>query len=137
MTSYTSRTLADAIMGEEKVAELNAKVATKELRKFLRTDHIARGAADELPGKGGRYSIELKAAELRAMRKRFEDWATAQADEKAQRKALNEALKAPKAAAPAEEVAEALEEDDAPADGPSDDEIAAMLNDADDETLDI
>lgn len=134
MTTYDTTTLAAAIIGEEKV-ELNRKSATRTLRKFLRDDFKAKELAT--PGKGGRYSIDLNKRDLTAMTKRFAAWEVAQAEAKAKRDAIN----AP--AAPAEPIIltndedgtdeEALAENEASDKGPSDEEIAAMLADVDDE----
>ena len=141
MTTYNTRTLAESIIGEDEV-EANAKAATRTLRKFLRDE---TSGVDSV-GKGGRYTIDLKAAELKAMRKRYTDWAAKQEAEKAPRAALREA-QAPKKVsvnAIAEDavkggdsvnsIAEDEEiEDDSIAEGPTDEEIAALL--ADDEEL--
>lgn len=133
---YGTTALATEIMGEEKVAE-NRKAATRTLRKFLRDE---MGEGKSVVGKGGRYALELKAAELRALAKKFAAWEIAQEEAKAQRAEALAALKAPK-------VEEAIilptddegtedidDEGDAPAEGPTDEEIAAMLEDLDDDT---
>lgn len=69
---------------------------TRTLRKFLRADAKANGAADTLPGKGSRYAIEGKA--LASMKKRFTAWQAEQAQERKER--------ADKAAAEAKTTAE-------------------------------
>lgn len=73
---------------------------TRTLRKFLRADARANGAADTLPGKGSRYAIEGKA--LASMKKRFNTWQAEQAEERKERAA--------KAAVEAQEVADTPEE---------------------------
>lgn len=86
-------------MAQFTTAEVAEKFGTtpRTLRKFLRSDARANGAADTLPGKGSRYAIEGKA--LAPMKKRFNAWTVAQAQEKAERAA--------KAAAEAVETADA------------------------------
>lgn len=130
MTTYSTRTLAEAVIGDA------GKQATRTLRKFLRDDTIAKGGkvGIDTPGKGGRYALELKAPELRAMKKRFIAWETAQEAAKVAR-AEEMAKKAMTATAPIAE--EADTEDDAveTTEGPTDEEIAAMLSDEDDEVI--
>lgn len=132
MTQYNTATLAAAIIGEDQV-DLNKKAATRTLRKFLRDE---TSGVDGV-GKGGRYTIELKAAELRAMTKRFAAWEAKQEAEKAARAELREA-QAPKKIEVAEVIEDDTDEVDADdsidafeVDGPTDDEIAAMLEDDD------
>lgn len=143
MTAYTTRSLAAAIMGEDEV-EANAKAAGRELRKFLRAEAVAKGGkvGTDTPGKGGRYSIDLNKRELTAMTKRFNAWKIEQEAEKKARRDALEALKANKDEAPkaaetdtedtTDKVDEADIEDEA-LEGPTDEEIAAMLSDDDNE----
>jgi hypothetical protein len=42
----------------------------KRVRKFMRSET----PADDRPGKGGRWAIDLNARSLAAMRKRFDAW---------------------------------------------------------------
>lgn len=112
MTTYTTRTLAEKLIGDD------TKQATRTLRKFLRDD-LGEGKA--VVGKGGRYALELKAVELRAMGKRFAAWETAQEEAKIARAAEMKA----KAEAPI------TDEADTEAASPTDEEIAAMLSDDD------
>lgn len=72
-------------MAQFTTAEVAEKFGTtpRTLRKFLRSDARANGAADTLPGKGSRYAIEGKA--LAPMKKRFTAWQVAQAEAKAAR----------------------------------------------------
>lgn len=128
MTTYTTATLAEAIMPE--AAETNIKNATRTLRKFLR-DELGEGKA--VVGKGGRYALDYNKRELTALTKRFKAWEIAQEEAKQARREALEAAKAPKAPETAIED-EAPIEDDAP-EGPSDAEIAAMLSD-EEETVD-
>lgn len=132
MTTFSTRALADKIMGEDEVAA-NPKAATRELRKFLR-DELGEGKA--VVGKGGRYALDLKAAEVRAMTKKFNAWKIQQEEEKAARAALR-AEQANNRTAPAIEDESVLEDEAPEADesleGPSDEEIAAMLSDDDNE----
>lgn len=130
--TYGTTELAAAIMGDDAV-EANRKGATRTLRKFLRDD---MGEGKAVVGKGGRYALELKAAELRAMKKRFDAWVIAQEEAKAARAEALNARKAPAEAVEADTEGEGST--DAPEDaddtldaveGPSDDEIAAMLAD--------
>lgn len=67
--------------------ELAEKFETtpRTLRKFLRSDARNRDAADTLPGKGSRYSIEAK--QVAPLQKRFTKWTAEQAEMKAQRAA--------------------------------------------------
>lgn len=63
----------------------------RTLRKFLRADARANGAADALPGKGSRYAIEGK--QLAGLKKRFAAWQVEQAEQRKERaeKAVAEA----------------------------------------------
>ena len=72
MTTYTT-------------AEVAAKFDTtpRTLRKFLRADARANDAADTLPGKGSRYTLEAKS--LRGMQPRFNKWMAAEAAARAAR----------------------------------------------------
>lgn len=138
MTTYDTTTLAAAILGDDKV-EANRKTATRTLRKFLRTDFKAREVAT--PGKGGRYAIDLNKRELTAMTKRFAAWEVAQAEEAAARKAALEVKKAaPKVEEAADEpIIDATDADDDSSDeaqGPSDEDLAAMLEEIEDEASD-
>jgi hypothetical protein len=137
MTQYNTRTLAEAIIGEDEV-DANAKAATRTLRKFLRDD---MGEGKAVVGKGGRYALELKAQELRNMKKRFAEWSAKQEADKAARAELRdaqtkkvEAIILPTDDEGTEDINdEELVEDDT-VEGPTDEEIAALL--ADDEELD-
>lgn len=124
--TYTTATLAAEILPD--AAEANIKTATRTLRKFLRDD---MGAGKAVVGKGGRYALELKAAELRAMKKRFAAWEIAQEEAKAARAAALEAARTPAAVETAPEPVETDIEDNEPEgdNGPTDEEIAAMLSD--------
>lgn len=128
MTTYTTRTLSTEVIGADD------KTATRTLRKFLRDDTVAKGGkvGIDTPGKGGRYTLDLKAAELRSLKKRFAAWQVAQEEAKAARAALL-ADNAPKA----DETPESPIEDDTDTalEGPSDEEIAAMLSDDDTEDI--
>lgn len=126
MTAYTTRDLAAALIDD---AEDNPKAAGRTLRKFLRTDFAARDLTT--PGKGGRYSLELNKRDLTAMAKRFAAWSAKEAEEKAARAAL----KAELAAKPAPVIDEVEDADDAAEgdyEGPSDDDIAALISDDED-----
>lgn len=123
---YTTAALAEAL-------EIpgTTKTATRELRKFLRAT-IAR---DEQPGKGGRYALDLTKPQLRKMGKDFAAWAAKQeAEKKARREALDALKKAPKAdPEPIEDEADNSDEGDEEAEGPSDEEIAEMLSEINEE----
>lgn len=129
--TYTTRTLAEAMIDN---ADDNIKQATRTLRKFLR-DELGEGKA--VVGKGGRYALEYGAPELRNLKKKFAAWEIAQAEQKAARAAALEAAKTVKAdTAPETDIEDDTDnEGDNAAEGPSDEEIAAMLSD-DDETPD-
>lgn len=135
--TYTTADLAAAIIGEDKVEE-NRKSATRTLRKFLRDD-MNEGKA--VVGKGGRYALELNKTQVKAMAKRFAAWEAKQEADKAARAELK-AAQAPKKSVNAiaddavkggdtvNSIAdEELEDDTDEATGPTDDEIAAMLED--------
>jgi hypothetical protein len=129
MTTYTSATLAAALLGDEAI-EANKKNATRTVRKFLR-DELGEGKA--VVGKGGRYALDYNKKELTSLTKRFKAW---EAKQEADKAARADALAAPKtaASAPAEAVEEEADEaDEAPYEGPSDDDIAALLEDDDEE----
>lgn len=122
MTAYTTRTLAEAVIGDD------GKASTRTLRKFLRDDTTAKGGTIgiDTPGKGGRYALDLTKRDLNALIKRFAAWQIAQEEAKAARAA---ALAAPKAETPEtdttdndEEWAEALEG----LNDPTDEEIAEI-----------
>jgi hypothetical protein len=138
MTTYNTTTLAAAIMGDEAI-EQNRKAATRTLRKFLR-DELGEGKA--VVGKGARYSLDYNKRELTALTKKFRAWEIAQQEAAEARKAALLAAKSPKPVE-ADTTPESDIEDDADIDdngdeapeGPSDEEIAAMLSD-DDETGD-
>lgn len=72
-------------MAQFTTTEVAEKFGTtpRTLRKFLRSDARANGAADTLPGKGSRYAIEGKA--LAPLKKRFAAWEVAQAEAAAKR----------------------------------------------------
>lgn len=72
MTTYTTAEVAEKF-----------DTTPRNLRKFLRADARANGHADDLPGKGSRYSIEGKA--LKGMHSRFKAWAKAEAEARAAR----------------------------------------------------
>lgn len=132
---YGTTELATAIMGEEKVAD-NRKAATRTLRKFLRDE---MGEGKSVVGKGGRYALELKAAELRALTKKFAAWEVAQEEAKAARAEALAALKAPKVEEAIilptdDEGTEDINDEGDASEGPTDEEIAAMLEDLDDDT---
>lgn len=130
MTTYTTRTLAEKIMPTD--AEENIKGATRTLRKFLR-DTLGEGKA--VVGKGGRYALEYNAKEITALKKQFKSWTIAQEEEKAKRAALREEINASRALASNEDDTatdeEIIDEGDESPEGPSDEEIAAMLSDED------
>lgn len=136
MTTYNTRDLAAAIIGEDEV-EANAKAATRTLRKFLRADAKNEKALHTCPGKGGRYSIDLNKTQVKSMTKRFIAWQEAQeAEAKARRDARDAATAkvSVNAIAPDAErggssvnaIAEEDTEEDAP-EGPTDEEIAEMI----------
>lgn len=137
MTTYSTRTLAEKIMTA--AAEANMKAATRTLRKFLR-DELGEGKA--VVGKGNRYALDFNAKEITALKKKFAAWEVAQAEAQAARRALLDSRKVIKVTAEGiEEItkitADSSDEaapapDEAPAiEGPTDEEIAAMLSDED------
>lgn len=134
--TYTTRTLAEALLPD--ATEANPKAATRTLRKFLR-DELGEGKA--VVGKGGRYALEYGAPELRSLKKKFAAWEIAQEEAKAARAEALAAAKAPKVEAdntPIED--DGVDDDFEPesdeevegTEGPTDEEIAAMLSDEDD-----
>lgn len=135
-TIYTTATLAAAIMGDDAIETPAAKKAnTRTLRKFLR-DELGNGRA--VVGKGARYSLEYNKREITALKKKFAAWEKAQEEAKIARAEAREAAKAETPEAPeADTTPETDIEDDADEalEGPTDDEIAAMLSD-DEETAD-
>lgn len=78
-------------MAQFTTAEVAEKFGTtpRTLRKFLRADAKAKDAADTLPGKGSRYSLEGK--DLAPMKKRFSKWTAAEAIARAERAAQSAA----------------------------------------------
>lgn len=138
--TYTTAALAVAIIGEDEV-DANRKAATRTLRKFLRDD-MNEGKA--VVGKGGRYALEMNKREVTAMAKRFKAWEAKQEADKAARAELK-AAQAPKKVsvnAIADDAvkggdsvnsidADEIEDDTEIAEGPTDEEIAAMLEDDD------
>jgi hypothetical protein len=135
MTTYNTTTLAAAIMGDEAI-ETNRKAATRTLRKFLR-DELGEGKA--VVGKGARYSLDYNKRELTALTKKFRAWEIAQAEAAEARKAALLAAKSPKPVeadtTPESDIDDDTDNGDEAPEGPSDEEIAAMLSD-DDETGD-
>lgn len=134
MTAYTTRDLAAALIDD---AEDNPKAAGRTLRKFLRTDFAARDL--QTPGKGGRYALELNKRDLTAMAKRFAAWSAKEAEDKAARAALKAELAAKPAPVVEAEVDpltlsddEYDDEGDPSYEGPSDDDIAALISDDED-----
>lgn len=122
MTTYSTRTLSEAIIGDD------TKAATRTLRKFLRDD---MGEGKAVVGKGGRYALDLNKRDLNAMTKRFKAWETAQEAAKVARAAEMKA-KAETATLPVEVIAtDEADTDDNEAASPTDEEIAAMLSDDD------
>lgn len=121
MTAYTTRTLATEVIGDD------GKAATRTLRKFLRDDTTAKGGTVgiDTPGKGGRYALDMNKRDLTSLKKRFAAWVIAQEEAKAARAALL-ADKTPE-----EPIEDEAPEGDIPAEGPSDEEIAAMISDDD------
>jgi membrane protein involved in colicin uptake len=126
MTDYTTRTLAEALMPAE--AEANPKAAGRELRKFLRAEVTAQGGkvGTDTPGKGGRYTLTLNKREVTAMAKRLKAWQEAEAKAADARRAARDAAST-EAEVTTPEVVE--EESDTEVEGPTDEEIAAMLSD--------
>jgi hypothetical protein len=135
MTTYTTRDLATEVIGDD------SKAATRTLRKFLRDRATEAGGTVgvDTPGKGGRYVLDFTKPQLRKLIKDFGTWQVAQEEAKAARAALlaakGEAIILPTDDSADEEALAANEESDNGAEGPSDEEIAAMLSD--DEEIDI
>lgn len=132
MTTYSTRTLAEAMIPD---AADNIKSATRTLRKFLR-DELGEGKA--VVGKGGRYALDYNKRELTALTKKFKAWEIAQEEAKIARAEALAAAKAPTTPeAPIED--DGVDDDFEPesdeeiegTEGPSDEEIAAMLSDDD------
>jgi len=122
-TVYTTRALAEELIGDD------SKGSTRELRKFLRDD---MGQGKAVVGKGGRYALELNKTQVKAMAKRFAAWQAKQEEEKAKRAELRNAPKMDNEDNTDDAPIEVIE-DEAPTEleGPSDEEIAAMLADED------
>jgi hypothetical protein len=131
MTTYTTRALATEVIGDD------GKAATRTLRKFLRDRAVEAGGAVgiDTPGKGGRYALDFTKPQLRKLIKDFGAWQVAQEEAKAARAALlaDKATETPEE--PIEDEAPEAPEGDTEAEGPSDEEIAAMLSD--EEEIDI
>jgi hypothetical protein len=124
--TYSTRTLAEAMIPD---AADNIKSATRTLRKFLR-DELGEGRA--VVGKGGRYALEYGAPELRALKKKFAAWEIAQEEAKIARAEALAAAKAPKTPeAVIEDDEVETDNDDTAPEGPTDEEITAMLSDDD------
>ncbi len=127
MTTYTTRALAEALLGDD------TKTATRTVRKFLR-DELGEGKA--VVGKGGRYALDYNKRELTALTKKFKAWETAQEEAKVVRaaemkaKATTAAIILPDDSTDEDALAE-NEASDNGAEGPTDEEIAAMLSDDD------
>lgn len=128
MTAYTTRTLAEIVIGDD------GKASTRTLRKFLRDDTTAKGGTIgiDTPGKGGRYSLDLTKRDITAIKKRFAAWLIAQEEAKAARAA---AIAAPKDETPIEDNTDDAPEGDNDADwaealeglnDPTDEEIAEI-----------
>lgn len=128
MTTYTTRTLSEAVIGDD------GKASTRTLRKFLRDDTVAKGGkvGIDTPGKGGRYTLDMNKRELTALIKRFTAWQVAQEEAKAARAADLAAKGVIETPAPIEDE---TDNDDTAPEGPSDEEIAAMLSDEDDSDI--
>lgn len=119
MTLYTTKTLATEVIGAD------TKAATRTLRKFLR-DELPR---EEQPGKGGRYALNYTKPQLKALTKKFTAWETAQEAAKVAR-AAEMAKAAETTTAP---ITEESDIEDNPVTGPTDEEMAEMLAEGDDE----
>lgn len=129
MAMYSTRALAQEILGKDD------KGATRELRKFLRADAVARGGkiGTDTPGKGGRYALDLTKRDITTLKKKFATW---QAEQLEAAKARQDARIA-QAHAKAAEVLEAPEsdiEDNEPEAGDIDAMLAEIANE--DETDD-
>lgn len=132
MTTYTTRTLAEAVIGDD------SKASTRTLRKFLRDDATAKGGkvGTDTPGKGGRYALDLTKVQLRKLIKDFAAWQVAQEEAKAARAALlADKAKTPETdTTPIEDDTDEGDNDDNALDtveGPTDEEIAEMIADED------
>lgn len=133
MTDYTTRTLAEVLMPAE--VEANPKAAGRTLRKFLRDEVTAAGGkvGTDTPGKGGRYTLTLNKREVTAMAKRLKAWQEAEA-KAAEARRVARAESVEKTETPTED--ESDNADEAPesldeVNGPTDEEIAALLSDED------
>jgi uncharacterized protein YecE (DUF72 family) len=133
MTAYNTRSLAEALIGDD------GKQATRTTRKFLR-DELGGGKA--VVGKGGRYNLDYNKRELTALTKKFKAWETAQEAAKIARAA--EMAERAKTAGTAvilpddsngddADILDENTESDNPATGPTDEEMAEMLAEGDDE----
>lgn len=123
MTTYNTRTLALEVIGDE------GKAATRTLRKFLRDD---MGDGKAVVGKGGRYALDMNKRELTALKKRFTAWTALQEEEKAKRAEANKKVIEPETPETDNEVIEDdTDESLDTVEGPTDEEIAAMLSDDD------
>jgi hypothetical protein len=134
MTTYTTRTLSEAVIGADD------KASTRTLRKFLRADITAKGGkvGIDTPGKGGRYTLDMNKRELNALIKRFAAWQVAEEEAKTKRAAelaAKGAIILPADDASDEDALAENEESDKGVEGPSDEEIAAMIADGDDEAI--
>jgi hypothetical protein len=129
MTTYTSATLAAALIPD--AAEANAKAAGRTIRKFLR-DELGEGKA--VVGKGGRYALDYNKRELTALAKRFAAWEAKQEADKAARAELKAAQAIKTIPVEVDEPGDldTAEGDDTPYEGPSDEDIAALLEDDED-----
>lgn len=134
MTAYSTRALSEAVIGSDD------KASTRTLRKFLRADAVAKGGkvGIDTPGKGGRYTLDLNKRELTALAKRFAAWQVAEEEAKAKRAAdlaAKGAIILPTDDSSDEDALAENEESDNAPEGPSDEEIAAMLSDEDDSDI--
>jgi hypothetical protein len=107
---FTTITEGLIIMTALTTAEVAAKFDTtpRTLRKFLRADARANDAADTLPGKGSRYSLEAKS--LRSLQARFKKWEAAEAAARADR--AQKAAEAAQAEVDAPEVDDEVDTDE-------------------------
>lgn len=129
MTTYSASALAAALMPT--AYEENSKSAGRVIRKFLR-DELGEGKA--VVGKGGRYALDYNKRELTALAKRFAAWEAKQAADKAARAELKAAQAIKTIPVEADEAGD-LDTDEAPEgdyQGPSDEDIAALLEDDED-----
>lgn len=133
MTTYSASALAAALMPI--AYEENSKAAGRVIRKFLR-DELGEGKA--VVGKGGRYALDYNKRELTALTKRFATWEAKQAADKAARAELKAAQAIKTVPVEADEPADLDEAEDtadeaaADYEGPSDEDIAALLEDDED-----